>query len=56
MLPGVALEIRPEADGSLRLCKHAPSCHLCGSAEEVTTHKGLTLCRECAASFSREVD
>lgn len=55
MLPGVALEIRPEADGSLRLCKHTPSCHLCGSAEDVITHKGLTLCRECAAAFSQEV-
>lgn len=55
LLPGVALEISLEADGSLRLCKHTPSCHLCGSADDVKTCKGLTLCRKCSEAFSQEV-
>lgn len=56
MLPGVVLEISPAEDGSLLLRKHTPCCHLCGSAEDVKTYKGLTLCWKCAAAFYREVD
>lgn len=56
LLPGVAVEITGTEGGGLVMRKHTPSCHLCGSAEDVITHKGLTLCRECAAAFSREVD
>ncbi len=55
LLPGVALEIHPTDDGGLLLCKHTPSCHLCGSADDVKTCKGLTLCRKCSEAFSQEV-
>lgn len=56
MLPGVALELSSTEAGELLLRKHTASCHLCGSADEVVTYKGLTLCRDCLAGFEQEVD
>ena len=56
LLPGVAVEISGTEDGGLVMRKHTSSCHLCGSADDVMTYKGLTLCRECRTAFEREVD
>lgn len=56
MLPGVALELTATENGELLMRKRTPSCRLCGSADHVVTHNGMTLCRGCLAAFDQEVN
>ncbi len=54
--PGTALDISTTEDGGLLIQKHAPSCHICGSTDDIGTYMGLTLCRGCYDHLGKELN
>lgn len=53
--PGTALDISTTGNGGLLIQKHTPSCHICGSTEQIGTYQGLTLCQGCFDHLGKEL-
>lgn len=47
IFPGVPVDIEHDDDG-VHIRKHVPTCHFCGSVDEVADACGIEICRVCA--------
>lgn len=47
ILPGVPVDVTTDEDG-IHIVKHVPTCHICGSVEDVKAIIGIDICRKCA--------
>lgn len=54
--PGTALDLITTEDGGLLIQKHAPSCHVCGSTDDIGTYRSLSLCRGCYDALGKELN
>ncbi len=49
---GTAVELIPTDDGGLMIRKQSPTCHVCGSVDDVAVINGFGLCKVCHAEFA----
>ena len=53
ILPGVPVDIEADEDG-VHIRKHVPTCHFCGTVDDVKTVCGIEICRGCAEKIMEE--
>ncbi len=53
--PGMAVDMIPLEDGSLKIRPHIDQCRFCGTHESVKRYKDICLCPECAAKMKEAV-
>ena len=53
ILPGVPVDIEADEDG-VHIRKHVPTCHFCGTVDDVKTVCGIEICRGCAEKIMAE--
>ena len=54
MVPGMAVELESQADGSIIIRRHVPVCRFCGSPE-IIHFENIDICRGCAAKLGEAV-
>lgn len=55
ILPGVPVDIRTDEAG-IHISKHVPTCHFCGTVENVKVFKGMEICPGCAVEILEVVE
>ena len=55
ILPGVPVDIEADEDG-VHIRKHVPTCHFCGTVDDVKTVCGSEICRGCAEKIREEFE
>lgn len=51
ILPGIPVNIRTDEEG-IRISKYVPTCHCCGTVDDVQTVCGIEICRNCAGKIA----
>ena len=50
---GTAVDINTDGD-FIRISKHVPLCHFCGSPEKIVGVLGIEICKKCAEKIGRK--
>ena len=53
VITGVPVDIEADEDG-VHIRKHVPTCHFCGTVDDVKTVYGIEICRGCAEKIMEE--
>lgn len=51
ILPGIPVNIRTDEEG-IHISKYVPTCHCCGTVDDVQTVCGIKICRNCAGKIA----